>query len=62
MDVIEGFWQGLLPACPEGATIGCAPVAIAQAVGGSSVCCAENQAKENCVGTCQAFSRFLSRL
>jgi len=49
---IEGLWKGYSPVCPEGSTfLCCAPVAVAQAGGGSSVLnllCAKDQANENC--------------
>ena len=47
----EGFWRSYSPACPEGSTILCAPVAVVQVSEGSSVLnllCAKNQANENC--------------
>ena len=47
----EGLWQGLLPVYPEGSTICCALVAVAQVGEGSSVLnllCAKDQANENC--------------
>ena len=62
VDVIEGFWQGLLPSMSWRLHCLLCPSSCCQAGEGSSVCCAKNQAKENCVGTCQAFSCFLSRL
>ena len=46
---IEGLWRGYSLVCPKG-TICWAPVAVTQALGGSSVLillCAKNQANEN---------------
>ena len=47
----EELWSGYSPVCPEGFTICCALVTVAQAGGGSSVLnllCAKDQANENC--------------
>ena len=51
MGAIEELWKGNSSVCPEGSTIFCALVAVAQVEGGYSVLnllCAKDQANENC--------------
>ena len=51
MDAIEGLWRDYSLVYPEGSTIYCALVAVAQAGEGFSVLnvlCAKDQANENC--------------
>ena len=64
MDATEGLWQGLLPRCPEGSTICCATVAVAQVSEGSlSLTSFVPRIRSmKTVGTGQAFSSFSRKL